>query len=153
MAHRGDAVVQREAEALIRDRAATLVGKSLASATVTFDTGAAVQVDGVADDESVLVEIFAHQGKLKGGQQRKVALDALKLITLGRSRPGTQLILAFADDEAAAYARGNGWLAQALSTWNVTVLVIELDDEDRKKIRAAQIVQEMRYPDDDSPSR
>lgn len=120
---------------------------------MTFDTGAAVQVDGVADDESVLVEIFAHQGKLKGGQQRKVALDALKLITLGRSRPGTQLILAFADDEAAAYARGNGWLAQALSTWNVTVLVIELDDEDRKKIRAAQIVQEMRYPDDDSPSR
>jgi len=45
------------------------------------------------------------------GERPKVGLDAFKLVTVGRSRPQAQLILAFADDEAAAYARGKGWLA------------------------------------------
>jgi len=148
MVHRSDSAVQRDAEASIRDRVAAIVGKELSPATITFDTGAPVQVDGVAADESVLVEIFAHQGKLKGGQQKKVGLDAFKLITLGRSRPAAQLILAFADGEAAAYALGKGWLAEALSTWKVKVLVVELSVDDREMIRAAQVVQEMRNPDE-----
>jgi hypothetical protein len=66
-----DSAVQREAEALIRDKVATVVGTDLSPATVTFDTGARVKVDGVAADESVLVEIFARQGKLKGGQHTR----------------------------------------------------------------------------------
>ncbi len=119
MPHRSVSAVQRVAEALIRQKLAAIIGKQLAPATVTFDTGAPVQVDAVAaddSDESVLVEIFARQGKLKPGQQKKVALDAFKLVTLGRNRPRTELILAFADDAAAAYARGTGWLAEAY-TW------------------------------------
>ena len=36
----------------------------------------------MSDDESVLVEVFAHQGQLKGGRRHKIAADALKLITL-----------------------------------------------------------------------
>jgi hypothetical protein len=47
-----------------------------------------VKVDAVADDESVLAEIFARQGRLKGSQQKKVGIDALKLITVARMRPG-----------------------------------------------------------------
>jgi hypothetical protein len=150
MAHRSDSAVQREAEALIRDKVAAEVGKELTPTTVTFDTGAPVQVDGVAADESVLVEIFARQGKLKPGQQKKVALDAFKLVTLGRSRPGAELILAFADAEAAAYPRGAGWLAEALKTWKVRVLVVDLDETERAKIRAAQLLQEMRNPETDA---
>jgi len=83
---RSDSAVQRAAEAVIRRKLAAFVGKDLAPATVTFDTGACVQVDAVASDESVLAEIFARQGKLKSGQQKKVAIDTLKLITLGRTR-------------------------------------------------------------------
>jgi hypothetical protein len=149
MPHRSDSAVQLAAEAVIREKLADLVGKPLAPATVTFDTGAPVQVDAVAADESVLAEIFARQGKLKGGQQKKVALDAFKLVTLARSRPQAQLILAFADDAAAAYARGAGWLAEALKTWKVTVLVVELDETEREKIRQAQALQEMRNPESD----
>jgi hypothetical protein len=148
MAHRSDSAAQREAEALIRDKVAVLVGKDLAPATVAFETGAPVQVDGVAADESVLVEVFARQGKLKPGQQKKVALDAFKLITLGRNRPGAELILAFADGEASAYADGKGWLAEAPTAWKVKVLTVELDLAERDKIRAAQLVQEMRNPND-----
>ena len=127
---------------------AAIIGKELAPATVTFDTGAAVHVDGLAGDGSVLVEIFAHQGKLKGGQQKKVGLDAFKLITLGRSYPKAQLILAFADQEAAGYTLGKGWLAEALTAWKVRVLVVELSEEERERIRAAQVTQEMRNPEE-----
>lgn len=147
--HRSDSAVQRRAEEVIRYQLAALVGKDLAPRIVTFDTGAPVQVDAVAADESVLGEIFARQGKLKGGQQKKVAIDTLKLITLGRSRPSAELILAFADKEAAAYALGKGWLAEALTTWRVRVVVIEIDDILRDEIRAAQARQEMRNLDDE----
>ena len=147
--HRSDSAVQRRAEEVIRSQLAALVWKDLAPRIVTFDTGAPVQVDAVAADESVLAEIFARQGKLKGGQQKKVAIDTLKLITLGRSRPSAQLILAFADKEAAAYALGKGWLAEALTTWRVRVVVIEIDDVLRDEIRAAQARQEMRNVDDE----
>jgi hypothetical protein len=146
--HRSSSEVQGKAEAIIRDKLAAIVGTELAPAAVTFDTGARVQVDAVADDESVLAEIFARQGKLKGGQQKKVAIDTLKLITLGRSRPDAELILVFADHDAAAYALGRGWLAEALTTWKVRVEVIEIDDSLRDQIRAAQARQEMVNLDD-----
>jgi hypothetical protein len=54
---------------------------------VRLSGGAYVDVDGVAADSSAFVEVFAHQGTLKGGQKHKVANDALKLITLGREHP------------------------------------------------------------------
>ena len=111
MPHRSDSAVQREVESLIRERIASIVGKDLVPATVALETGASVQVDGVATDESVLVEVFAHRGKLKGGQQKKVGLDAFKLITLGRSRPDSELILAFADEGGCSPMRSArvGW--------------------------------------------
>lgn len=80
-----------------------LVAKPLAPATVTFDTSAPVQVDAIPRGRvSALAEIFARQGKLKPGLQKKVALDAFKLVTLGRSRPNAQLILAWSDTALAA---------------------------------------------------
>jgi hypothetical protein len=53
-----------------------------------------VDVDGVADDRSVFVEVVAHQNRLRGAQFHKVAPDALKLITVQREHPGSRLILA-----------------------------------------------------------
>jgi hypothetical protein len=93
------------------------VGKELRSSTITLASGAKVQVDGADFGESVFVEIFADHGRLKGGQRHKVATDALKLITLGRSRPDAQLTIAFADEEAAAYATRGTWMAEALASW------------------------------------
>jgi hypothetical protein len=104
---------------------------------------ARVDVDGVAPDESVLVEVFAHQGRLKGAQFHKVARDALKLITLRRSRNDSRLILAFGDADAAACVSGNSWLAEALRTWGIEVLDVDLDDEVRTGLRVAQARQVM----------
>jgi hypothetical protein len=144
--HQSDSMEQRDAEPLILARVAGHVGKELRSAIITLASGAKVQVDGADLAESVFVEIFAHHGRLKGGQRHKVATDALKLITLGRSRPDAQLIIAFADEEAAAYATRGTWMSEALASWGITVLVVEIDQAVRDGIREAQVRQQMVNP-------
>jgi hypothetical protein len=151
MAHLSDSRVQQEAEALIRQRVGDHVGKLLAPKRVHLQAGAPVEVDGVAADESVFVEIFAHQGALKGGQRHKVATDALKLITISRSRPNAQLILAFGDEAAAAFATKGTWMAEAMAAWGVKVLVVELDRSVQEGIQAAQARQVMVNPSAVSP--
>ena len=144
--HESDSSEQRAAEAMVRAQVAALLGKELRSTRLTLESGAAVEVDGAAEDESVFVEIFARQGALKGAQKHKVATDALKLITIGRSRPGADLVMAFADEQAASYATKGTWMAEALSTWGIDVIVVELEEDVRNGIRAAQARQQMVNP-------
>lgn len=151
-AHQSDSSEQRAAEEAIRSRVAARLGKELRPITLKLGGGAAVQVDGAAVDESAFVEIFARQGPLKGGQRHKVATDALKLITIGRSRPDAVLIIAFADEQAASYAIKGTWMAEALATWRIQVLVVDLDGEVRDGIRSAQIRQQMVNPAAPAPA-
>jgi hypothetical protein len=146
VAHDSDSHEQRCAEPLILAGVSAAVGVELTPRLLRLDGGARVDVDGVATDESVLVEIFAHQGPLKGGQLQKVARDALKLITLARSREQSRLIIAFGDSDAAACVSGASWLAEALRVWRVEVLVVVLDDDVRAGLRAAQARQVMVNP-------
>ena len=146
MEHPSDSSEQQAAEAQIL---AGLVSKCgpLAPKVVTLPAGGQVKVDGVAADESVFVEVFAHQGPMKGGQPKKVAADALKLITLRNARPGAKLVLAFADARAATNViSGSGWLAEALRTWDVAVEVISIDPTTRADLLAAQARQRMINP-------
>jgi hypothetical protein len=143
VAHPSDSQEQRNAEALILQAVSASVGIELAPRSLRLDGGARADVDGVAPDESVLVEVFAHQGRLKGAQFHKVARDALKLITLGRTRPGSRLIIAFGDSDAAACVSASSWLAEALRTWAIEVLVVNLDADIRAGLRSAQARQVM----------
>jgi hypothetical protein len=118
MAHQSDSHEQQTAEPLIRAGVSAAVGVELTPRSLHLDGGARVDVDGVAPDESVLVEIFAHQGRLRGAQFHKVARDALNLITLGRSRIGSRLIIAFGAPDTAACVSASSWLAEALRTWD-----------------------------------
>jgi hypothetical protein len=122
----------------------------VAPRSLVLPNGARVDVDGVSDDESVLVEVFAHQGVLRGGQYHKVARDALKLITLARTRPAARLVLAFGDEVAARCVMGKSWLAEALRTWGVEVRVVELDAATRAELVAAQVRQMMVNPPDEA---
>lgn len=115
----------------------------LAPASLTLAGGARVDVDGVAPDGSVLVEAFAHQGRMRGSQPKKVAQDALKLITLRREHPDARLVLAFADPLAAASVTGKGWLAEALASWEIEIVVVDLEDDVRTGLNAAQVRQRM----------
>ncbi len=144
--HRSDSAVQRDAEATIRSRAAEMLGKQLAPAAIPLASGKRIKIDGTDSDESVFVEIFAHQGEMKSGQRHKVAADTLKLITLGRSRPGAELVLVFADPVAAAYARAGSWLSEAVAVWRIRILVVDLGQSVCEGIREAQRRQKMINP-------
>lgn len=141
--HLSDSSEQRRAEPLILEQISAHVGKALAKRIVTLPGGARVEIDGVAEDDSVFAEVFAHVGALKGGQRHKPAVDALKLITLARQYPKARLIVAFADAAAARYLTGVSWRAEAMRTWNVEVFVATLDDSVRNGILAAQLRQTM----------
>ena len=143
MTHASDSGAQLEAEPLILAAVGERLGVTLAPRRLTLPGGARADVDGADEAERVLVEVFAHQGALKGGQRGKIARDALKLITLARERPGCRLILALADEAAAKPLRAQSWLAEALATWSIEVLVVELDHEVRAGLRSAQVRQVM----------
>jgi hypothetical protein len=147
--HPSNSAVQQKAEAAILVEVSAHVGAALAPRVLTLANGARVNVDGAAPDLSILVEVFARQGPLKGGQQKKVCQDALKLITLARILPDARLVIAFADREAAAYASTGTWVAEALATWRVEVLVVDVGPELSNAISQAQLRQVMINPAND----
>ncbi|MFN2502773.1 MAG: hypothetical protein ABR540_00785 [Acidimicrobiales bacterium] len=143
MIHQSSSHEQLEAEPVILAGVAAAYGVELAPGTLQLPGGARVDIDGVAADLSVIVEVFSHQGRLRGGQFHKVARDALKLITIARSHPDARLAIAFGDRAAADCVTGGSWLAEALRNWGVDVVVIQLDDALRSRLTAAQARQVM----------
>jgi hypothetical protein len=110
---------------LLLQRVMESVGCHLEPRGVALEGGGVVRIDGIDRDESILVEVFADRGQLKGPQRRRLSQHALKLITLGRTRPAARLIVAVADADVARAARQDGWLAPALASWGVEVLLVE----------------------------
>lgn len=106
-----------------------------------------MRVDGFSESPTALLEVYARQGPLKGGQPKKVATDALKLIAVKQlAFPDARIFIALASDEAAASLRQRSWLAEAFAALEVQILVVEVDESVREAIRAAQIRQRMINP-------
>jgi hypothetical protein len=135
--------VQTRAEVEIRERLTTILGVELRPRKLRLADGVGVAVDAAASDDSVVVEIFARQGRLKPGQMKKVAMDAFKLITIRQELPRAHLVLAFADPEAAGCVQRRGWLGHALRAWSIQVLTVDIPDTVRTEIRNAQGRQRM----------
>jgi hypothetical protein len=152
MPHQSDSAEQHDAELLILKAIGEKLGRELTRTRIDFDGGSWAEVDGVDPDETVFVEAFAHHGLTKAAQKHKVARDALKLITLARTRPDARLIIAFADDEASRFATQRSWVAAALAAWGVQVMVVELDAAISDGIRTAQIRQKMVNPEAPTPA-
>lgn len=138
---------QAAVEVLILEALGERLGAQVTPRRVDLPGGSYVNVDGVSDNPPVFVEVFAHQGALKGGQRHKVAGDVLKLATLGKAHSEARLVLAFADEIAATSVRNKGWLAEAVSTWGIEVVVVDLPAEVREGLNAAQLRQVMINPD------
>ncbi len=143
MPHESDSAAQREVEPVILAALSAGLGVELAPRRLTFPSGAWCEVDGASADEQVLVEVFVHQGKDKGGQRGKIARDALKLMTLRHHRPDARLIIALADPALVRAMTAKSWLAEALRTFNVDVLYVEIPTDARAAISDAQVRQVM----------
>lgn len=151
MSHPSSSHEQREAEALILEAIGERLQTPVAPKRVNLPGGSYVDVDGVSEEPPVFVEVYAHQGLLKGGQRHKIAGDVLKLVTLGKAHPPARLVLAFADDVTARQVRNKGWLAEAVVTWGIEVEVLRLPAEVLDGLRAAQLRQVMTNPTGGGP--
>ena len=137
----GDSSEQRDAEARIVATLATNLGVKLAPRSLTFNSGVHVELDAASEDLSVLVEAWAHQGSVKSAQRAKVLADAFKLAFIARVLDSpTRLILLMSDEMAAKRFR-SGWAAEALETFNIELVVVELDPKVRQRLLDAQVRQ------------
>jgi hypothetical protein len=139
----GDSSEQRAAETVMIAEFSRLRGVPLTPARLVLQDGAAVQVDGVSQDYSLLCEAYAHQGPLKGGQADKVVADAFKLLYLARLWPNAELVLLFSDDAAARTFRppSKSWVAKAVASFAVKIEVVSVPAAIRDELRQAQIRQ------------
>ncbi|MFY1635590.1 hypothetical protein ACN27F_20335 [Solwaraspora sp. WMMB335] len=137
----GNSAEQRHAERVMLD----LLGRDLAlrlePAKIAVPSGVRVEVDGCDSGRTVLVECWAHQGPPKSAQRHKVLADALKLTWIASTMyPQPRLVLCMSDPAAARpfLPTARSWAAQALLDLAITVHVVEIPDDVRKKVRAAQ---------------
>jgi hypothetical protein len=107
-----------------------------------------IQPDAIDLSKKVIVEVYAHVGKLKGAQLHKVKGDILKLILIEK-KLGEEWnkILCFADEAAAKYVRGRSWVAEAVRTFGIKVHVVNLPEEQLNCVRLAQKRQRMVNPE------
>lgn len=139
--HQSDSKVQKEAEAIVLAGVSEQLGVPITQKVRLELDDAKVELDGANADESVLVEVFARIGKLKGAQLHKISTDTLKLVALAETRPDARLILAFADQDAADSVVG--WRAAVLARHEIEKLVVELSEEQRQLILGAQADQKL----------
>lgn len=143
MRHASNSIVQRSVEPVAIAKLSADLDVELTPRRLHFPSGAFCDVDGVSPDESVLVEVFARQAKLKAGQRGKVARDVLKLLTLREHRPGARLIVAFTEAAVVKDLSGSSWLAEALRTFKVEARFVAVPSAVRSTIAAAQVRQVM----------
>ncbi|NYH51427.1 hypothetical protein HNR06_001016 [Nocardiopsis arvandica] len=136
----GASTEQQQAERIILDEAGALLGTRLEPRKLLTPTGVRVEVDGADQDLTVLVEAWAHQGPVKAAQRHKVLSDALKLVWISSTLyPRPRMVLCLSDQEAARPFLGErSWAAAALRDLGVEVLVIDLSDHVRARLRQAQ---------------
>lgn len=143
-AHRSDSRVQRDAETVILELACQALGvPELRPGRYVLADGVQVQVDGVSPDRTVYAEAYARQGPLRGAQLKKISRDVLKLSLIRRTdpRPDLRTVIVLASQEADQSIRG--WLRHGADVLGVDFLVIELDQDWRSRITAAQTTQLM----------
>lgn len=116
---------------------------SLRPKTLPTPGGSFVQLDACSEDNGVLVEAYARQGRLKGAQIKKISQDILKLALLRRddARSSSRAIIVFASEEAEASI--TGWVRSAAREFGVELLVVDIPEDVRNEIRAAQARQVM----------
>lgn len=128
------------------------IGVTLRKERVRIEDGV-VEIDGYGQGEDGtihMVEAWAHIGKAKGSQPKKVLTDVLKLAFTADARRLQEpeaiikTHILFADEAAADVLRGSKWGAKAASHLKVKSTVITLSDEVKNSITQAQKAQDIR---------
>lgn len=138
----GNSREQQQAEKVMIQALSERPGFVLTTQSISLPDGSRIVVDGASGSPPVLCEAWAHIGRPKGSQTKKVLTDALKLAFIASAmEPTPRLILLFSDEAAAKPFRGSGWSAQALKHFSIEIYVVDLPAADRTRVQTAQVRQ------------
>lgn len=103
-----------------------------------------MQPDFYSEDNKIIGEIFAHVGKLKPGQWRKITKDILKMLLIDKKESCLyRKIIVICDKTVEKELRGNSFVAESIREFGIEINYIELTKEQIKEIEAAQKKQNM----------
>jgi len=137
--HLSSSIEQSRAETVILSEINRLYGLSLEPARFSLSDKLSVQIDGFDKKKSVLCEIYARVGKLKGSQPDKLASDLLKMALVEKLTDRVwRKIMCFCDESAAMTLKGRSWLAAAAEHFAVEVIVVEIPEKIRESLITAQ---------------
>lgn len=93
------------------------------------------------EHEVVVAECYCRIGVLEAGHRRKLALDALKLVTMRSQAPDPSRLrcLLVVPDELAGRLVGEGWFNVAVQASAELVSVTLSDDERRRLVEATRL--------------
>lgn len=134
----GNSSVQSEAEHEIRNLLQKTFENPLMPMVLSVGDGIRVAVDAGYADHSVMIEIFARQGKLLDGQKRKIAKDILKLALLRNKYPNARLILAFANPLINDYLSRGTWISLTVRQFNLEPKDVFADLSTASKARISE---------------
>lgn len=143
MAHASDSTTQHLAERTLLDLLQVQLGANfIEGATLPVQLG--VKPDGIDTDRKIVVEVFARIGRNKAAQDKKVRSDLFKLAYIRQALGAPwRAVFCFADPVTAQSMLGGSWAANAARTFGVEICVVELPEELRAQILAAQVTQRM----------
>jgi hypothetical protein len=136
----GHSQEQRWAERVMLELVGERFGVALTPRVISLPDGVRVEIDGVSDDFSILVEAWAHQGPPKSAQKHKVLSDTLKLLYVASTLETLPRLALCLSDPLAAYhfTAAKSWAAMALRNFDVEVVVVEVPADVRDAVIAAQ---------------
>ena len=139
--HKSDSTEQLDAERYI-------LGELAKRESLNFDDyvdlGIGARPDGINQQMKVVVEVYAHIGRLKGAQLHKVKADILKLTYIEHKLGGNwRKIMCFASRDVASHLVGESWTAEAAKLFGIEVEFVPLPFELEKSVSDAQMRQKM----------
>lgn len=145
-AHASRSDEQQQAEKVILHYLNQTYGWQLNSESVSLrEIPTCIQLDGIDRKNKVICEIYAHIGRLKGGQPDKVDSDILKLNLaahyLEKEFGGSwKKVFCFVDEEAGKQwnSESKTWRRLAAQDLGVNVMVVPLSHEVRETLMSAQ---------------
>lgn len=98
-----------------------------------------VEPDAYSESPPILVEAWAHIGKLKDGQRNKILSDALKLLYIDKkTKRSFKKVILFSNEETMNCFLSNSWWSKALSDFGIELEFVEIDKETENMIIEAQ---------------
>lgn len=100
--------------------------------------------DFYSEEKKIVGEIFVHIGKPKKAQDNKIANDILKMLLLEKKKDCIfRKMIVVCDEEEERQLKGHSVLAESIRQFNIEIMRMDLPDELRKKVMAAQTRQAM----------